>query len=52
VKKNKAEKIKDNTVDIPKVRSEITASVSNTMTDRAAVNHATIERLENSWGKK
>lgn len=49
---HKADKIKDNTVDFPKIRSEIIASVSNSMTDRAAVNHATIERLENSWGKK
>lgn len=49
---HKADKIKDNTVDFPKIRSEIIATVSNSMTDRAAVNHATIERLENSWGKK
>lgn len=27
-------------------------SISNSITDRASVNHATVNRLENSWGKK
>ena len=26
--------------------------LDNTMTDRATVNHATVERLKNSWGKQ
>ena len=50
---HEADKFKDNPkADFPTVRSEIIASVSNSMTDRAAVNHATVTRLENSWGKK
>ena len=33
-------------------RQTIINHISNTMTDRAAVNHATIQRLERNWNKK
>lgn len=39
------------TADFAENRKQILASISNTMTDRAAVNHATIERLQLSWRK-
>ena len=37
-------------LDFCTVKESIRQSIKNTMTDRAAVNHATIVRLENSWG--
>ena len=33
-------------------RSKIISNISNTMTDRLNVNHATIERIEQRWNKK
>ena len=38
------------TTDFDSNRSKIISHIRNTMTDRAAVNHATIVCLENTWG--
>jgi hypothetical protein len=37
------------TTDFDSNRSKIISHIRNTMTDRAAINHATIVRLENTW---
>ncbi|KAK6185671.1 hypothetical protein SNE40_007852 [Patella caerulea] len=37
--------------DFDEIRKKILGNISNTMTDRAAVNHATIQRLEVAWRK-
>ena len=38
--------------DFAATRDKIIHNISNTITDRAAVNHATITQLEQNWGKK
>ena len=38
-------------LDFEEIRTKILRKISNTMTDRAKVNHATIQRLELSWRK-
>ena len=38
--------------DFAETRQHIISNISNTMTDRAAVNHATIQQLELVWDKK
>lgn len=40
-----------NHVDFNETRNKIICNISNSMTDRAAVNHATIRQLELDWGK-
>jgi hypothetical protein len=34
------------------IRRKIVGNITNTMSDRAAVNHATITKLEELWGEK
>ena len=38
-------------VDFETCRSKMVRGIKNTLTDRATVNHATIARIENTWGK-
>ena len=37
--------------DLEETRSKMIANISNTMSDRAAVNHATVQKVNESWGK-
>ena len=40
-----------NKSDFQEIRSKIISNIANTLTDRAKVNHATVQRLEENWGK-